>query len=364
MKVNRRVVDALLTVPIGLFVAVGTRGAAENADPSRRGLDLLAYLLVVTAVAGLGVRRTWPLVTLAVSTAATAVYLAFQYPYGPVILVMAFAMFSAALRLPVRRSLPACGVAVAAVIAAGLFSVESYPDSVLLLASSAWVLLPWAVGTVVQVRREAQAQAREEARRDSAYEQRLQIARDVHDVVGHGLAVINMQAGIALHVLEKRPEQAAVALEAIKRTSKEALDELRTTLAVYRASDPAPRGPAAGLGQLDALIDSTGLDVALHVSGDRSELPASVDLAAYRIVQESLTNVLRHSGSVAATVRVDRAATALTVEITDEGRGGDGRAGHGITGMRERAAAVGGTLDAGPRPGGGFAVRASLPVGE
>jgi signal transduction histidine kinase len=362
----KRLVDILTTVPIVAFVLIGTRGAAENADPTRRGLDLFAWVLVTVAAAALAVRRSWPLVTLGISTAATAVYLAREYPYGPIILVTAFAMFTAALHLPIRRSLPACGIAVATLLVAGLFSVRGYPDSLRLVGSSAWLLVPWAIGTVVQARREAVAREREEARRQSAYEQRLHIARDVHDVVGHGLAVINMQAGIALHVLEKRPEQAAIALDAIKRTSKEALDELRATLAVYRSDEPAPRAPVAGLSQLDALVASCGLDVSLHVTGDSADLPSSVDRAAYRIVQESLTNVLRHSGTDAATVRLDRQADVVTIEVTDDGRAkpGDGKPGHGITGMRERAEALGGTLDAGPRGGGGFAVRARLPVGE
>jgi signal transduction histidine kinase len=365
MTLKRTLTDALLTLAVGVFTVFGTRGAAENADPTRRDLDPLAYVLVVIAAAGVIVWRRWPLATLAVSAGAGVVYLAREYPYGPVIAVMAFTMFNAAVRLPVRRSLPACGLAIAGLLAGGLIHVRDYTGALQLLASSAWFLVPWAIGTVVQGRREASARDREESRRRTAYEQRLSIARDVHDVVGHGLAVINMQAGIALHVLEKRPEQAAVALDAIKRTSKEALDELRTTLAVYRSTDPAPRSPAAGLGQLDALVASTGLDVSLKVTGEPCDVPTSVDLAAYRIVQESLTNVLRHAGEATVTVHIGHEPGALLVEVIDTGSGSPAhQPGHGIAGMRERAAAVGGTLEAGPRAEGGFAVRARLPVGE
>jgi signal transduction histidine kinase len=192
--------------------------------------------------------------------------------------------------------------------------------------------------------------------------------------------VINMQAGIALHVLAKRPEQVQVALEAIKTTSKEALDELRSTLAVFRQPEEAaaPRRPAPGLEQLEALIGDmadSGLPVDLAVSGERAGLPGSVDHAAYRIVQESLTNVLRHAGPVTAKVRVSYEPGALDLEISDgdggrprqrSGAASDGAAagGHGIAGMRERAAAVGGTLVAGPVAEGGFRVHARLPTGE
>jgi len=367
-----RVADVALAVVATVFGIVGTRGAAEQADPSRRGLDVLAYALVVTAAAGLAARRRWPLVTLGIVGATAVAYLARGYPYGPILLFLVFATFSAALRLPVRRSLPASCALMVGAFAAHLYYLDQdrwFTDGLALTAvSSAWLLVPWAVGTVLQGRREAVMRIREEARRQTAYEQRLQIARDVHDVVGHGLAVINMQAGIALHVLEKRPEQAAVALDAIKRTSKEALEELRATLAVYRSGDPAPRRPAAGLGQLDALVAATaesGLTVDLDVTGDPVELPAAIDLAAYRIVQESLTNVLRHAGPAMATVRIRYEPGALVLDIADDGRGhGTTPPGHGIAGMRERAAALGGTLDAGPRVGGGFAVHASFPVAE
>jgi signal transduction histidine kinase len=373
LRPSRRaqLIDLALTVPFGAFAVIGTRGAASAADPGRRPLDALAFVLVLLAAAGLGVRRRWPLATLAVTASATAVYLGREYTYGPVIVLMAFAMLNAAMRLPVRISLPACGVAIAVLFTAGLAHVDLdrlFTDGLTLVGQSAWLLVPWALGTVVQGRREAASRIQHEARSRYATEQRLEIARDVHDVVGHGLAVINMQAGIALHVLEKRPEQAAIALDAIKRTSKEALEELRATLAVYRSDDPAPRRPTPGLDQLDGLVATTvqsGLPVELTVVGDPVELPASVDLAGYRIVQESLTNILRHAGPASARVRVVYEPAAVRIDVTDDGRGTPaGPGGHGIVGMRERAEAVGGTVQAGPRAAGGFSVQASLPVGE
>jgi signal transduction histidine kinase len=217
------------------------------------------------------------------------------------------------------------------------------------------------------------ARARDEEARIRAYEERLRIAREVHDVVAHGLAVINMQAGVGLHVLDRRPEKARDALARIKEASKHALDDLRGTLAVFRMPEDAiePRTPWPGLGRLDELIAGmreSGLSVNLAVTGEGGDLPAHVDLAAYRIVQESLTNVLRHAGPIEATVRVDRRHSEVAIEITDDGAGCPSASasggGHGIAGMQERALAVGGSLEAGPRPEGGFRVRAQLPIAE
>jgi len=234
------------------------------------------------------------------------------------------------------------------------------------------LLPPWAIGTVVRLGREAARSARQDETRQRGYEERLRIAREVHDVVGHGLAVINLQAAVALHVGGRRPEQAQVALETIKRSSKDALEELQGTLAVFRQpeaeSPDGARRPAPGLGQLEALVAAMGeggLPVEVVVTGDRVSLPGVVDLAAYRIVQESLTNVVRHAGPATATVRVSYQPGAVGLEIADTGRGRRSAAArpgrHGIAGMRERAAAVGGTLEAAPSAEGGFRVRARLP---
>jgi signal transduction histidine kinase len=187
----------------------------------------------------------------------------------------------------------------------------------------------------------------------------------VHDVVGHGLAAINMQAEIALHLLHRKPEQAEAALTAISRTSKQGLDELRATLTAVRGD--AGRAPMPGHGELPALRDRlahAGLPVSLTIEGEPDgPLPGAVDLAAYRIVQEALTNVLRHAGATSAEVAITYAPGALELEVTDRGLGGvPSGPGSGIAGMRERAAALGGELTAGPRPGGGFRVHAALPV--
>ncbi len=369
--------DGLLAAALGAFLVVGSHGAATNA-PAARPLDLLAYALIGVAAASLLVRRLWPPVTLAATVGATAAYLAIGYTYGPVFLVTSVGGYSVAARWPAWRSLGACVLALVAVYGGALLRpVEGAGEaSLVALLPAGFLLVPWAVGTAVRLVREDAVRAREEEARRLAYDERMRVAREVHDVVGHGLAAINMQAGIALHVLERRPEQAKESLEAIRQSSKEALDELRGTLAVFRQPDggdgtAGDRRPATGLDQLDALVarmGEAGLPVDLAIGGDRTSVPAAVDLAAYRVVQESLTNVARHAGPATAAVRVHYAPDAVGLEIADDGKAqqADGAApgGHGIAGMRERAAALGGTLEAGPRPEGGFRVRAHLPYGE
>lgn len=354
----------------------------DAAQPWRHDLNSVGYALICIAAWSLAIRRVWPELALGLTIAATTAYLAAGYPYGPIYVATLVGIYSVAVRHTMRRSLAGCGVALVAYGVAGAFSASPtgaggplanlYAARDLLVMGSFVLLVPWAVGTLLRARRESTTRTREEEARRRAYEQRLEIVREVHDVVGHGLAVINMQAGVALHVLDRRPEQGRVALEAIRDSSKEALEELRATLAVFRQPDEgsASRRPTPGLEQVDALVTAmgdSGLAVDLVVDGDRDAVPASVDQAAYRIVQESLTNVLRHSGSAAATVRIGYQDGDVEVDVTDSGRARPGSPvatdGHGIAGMRERAAAVGGTLDAAPRAEGGFRVHAVLPLG-
>jgi signal transduction histidine kinase len=200
----------------------------------------------------------------------------------------------------------------------------------------------------------------------------MKMARDLHDVVAHNISVINVQANTALHLMDRQPERARLALTTINEVSKQALVELRSVLGVLRDVDEsAPRSPSPGLAHLGDLVDSAaaaGLIVHVEPSDGPVALPADVDLAAYRIIQEALTNSARHSGGSSATVRISQRNGGLLVEVTDNGKGRTGGSGsgagsgHGIAGMTERAKVLGGTLHAGPRPGGGFGVRAWLPV--
>jgi signal transduction histidine kinase len=235
-----------------------------------------------------------------------------------------------------------------------------------------WLVVLAIVAELAHTRQERMQRAREEEARRRAAEERLRIARELHDVLGHNISLISVQAGVALHLMEQQPEQARIALTVIKEASKDALHELRSVLDVLRdVSDEAPRAPAAGLaglGELLARAAEAGLQVRSEVSGDLKRLPVRVDLAAFRIVQEALTNVMRHAGQTSSTVQVSCDERELTLRIENEagtvGAREGGGSGQGIIGMRERAAALGGVVEAGPRPEGGFCVVARLPLDE
>jgi signal transduction histidine kinase len=389
--------DGLLALLLGVAMLLGTEHASAFQQRGRPQ-DALAAALVVVSAAALAGRRAAPLPTLVAVVLATDTYLLLHFPYGPVFLAPIVALFTVGGHLPVGRSAVACAATMLAIVAPeipGLDPAHLWAGLASLAMWHGWLLVPWGIGAGLRVRRQSVRRDREEESRRLAYEERLRIAREVHDVVGHGLAVINMQAGVALHVVDRRPEQARVALDAIKRASKDALDELRATLAVFRSpdgaggavgsgrpdldgGDAAARRPAPGLRDVDAVVAATtgsGLPVELVVTGRPVPLPAAVDLAAYRIVQESLTNVVRHAGAGTARVRLGYRDGELTIEVDDDGRaeGAGGRpaariqdgpsGGNGIPGMRERAVALGGELQAGPGPAGGFRVRARLPLG-
>lgn len=375
---RRAAPDAVLALVLLGFGLLATGLAGDN-QPGSRPVDATCRVLIALAALALLARRRAPVATLAVVTVATATYLVLGYPYGPVLLTFLVAVYTVAVRLPLRPASLAIGGAFVLLVTHAFWSRGPAPGWAGVLPASAWAVVPFAVGVVVRVNREAaersraeQARTRAEQARRQADEERLRIAQEVHDVVGHGLAAISMQAEIALHLLPKRPEQAETALTAISRTSREALDELRVTLGAVRRG--AERGPVPGLARLPALRDrlaGAGLAVEVRLVGDPRELPAAVDLAAYRVVQEALTNVLRHAGVASAEVTVGYRSDEVTVEVTDRGTGaaragfenaGDESGGHGLAGMRERVDALGGRLAIGPRPDGGFRVHARLPV--
>jgi signal transduction histidine kinase len=198
-------------------------------------------------------------------------------------------------------------------------------------------------------------------------EERTRIARDLHDILAHAMSVITVQAGVGAHLLERDPEQARKALEVIEQTGRGALGEMRRLLRVLRADD-LPTEPQPGLASLDRLAaqaTAAGVPVELQVEGPARPLPAGLEVSAYRIAQEALTNTIKHAGPARAEVRIVYGPDALTVVVADDGRGAGfepGPGGHGIAGMRERVTVYDGDLDAGPHPGGGFRVRARLPL--
>ncbi|MFC5005046.1 sensor histidine kinase [Dactylosporangium cerinum] len=353
---------AVLVAGAGLL---GTGDAGDGESGWTRSPDPLAYVLVgFAAVAALAVRRR-PAVTLAGCGAAVVTYLAAGYPVGPILVAVPVAAAGVAVAWPAHRSVPANVVlGLAVYVAGGLrfglpFSAGTWPLLVLLA-----VALPAAIGVGVRTRREALAEVHAANVLRVVADERMRMAHELHDAVGHGLAVIAMQAGVALHVLDRDPVRARASLEAIRATSRESLDGMRAELDLLRHDDDGPRRPAVTLAEVPVLLDrirSGGLAIVADVWV--GELPQEVDVAAYRILQEALTNVLRHAGAGTARVRVAREGADVVVEVRDDGRAaGAVVEGSGLAGMRTRAARVGGTLEAGPRPGGGFAVTARLPL--
>ncbi len=334
-----------------------------------------AALLVLLSALVLIWRRRAPVAVLVLSLAAALAFTCLGYVNGAVMLNPIVAVYTVAVSCTVRQAVALSLLTIAAVMGASaafdpLGSTGGGFVVIPLVVVAALFLGLWVASRNAYARREGEEQARR-----AVDAERLRIARELHDVVAHTMATINVQAGVAGHVIESRPEQAADALGAIKQASKEGLRELRGILNVLRQADEHdPTAPAPRLAQLGALIEGierAGLPATLTVRGDASQLSPTVETAAYRIVQESLTNALRHAGPTTAAVTLSYVDTDLELEILDRGDGaspgaGHGAslgAGHGIAGMRERAAAAGGTLDAGPRPGGGFRVVARLPLG-
>jgi len=356
----------LSALGVGLFQVVGSFGAADN-QPERRAIDGLALVLVLLGPAALAVRHRWPLAAVAVATGAAVGYIGSGYPYGPIFVSVVVALFAAVQAGHRRSTWGLAALGYGGYLVATLVDPTPGPGPGVghMALVAGWLAVVLAVSEVVRTRREqaaevARAEAEEEQRRVG--EQRLVIAQELHDVLAHNISLINVQAGVALHLIDEQPDQARTALANIKEASRDALHELRTALDLLRRGD-APRAPAPRLDDLDTLVAGVragGLDARLEVDGRAGPLPAAVELAAYRIVQEALTNVTRHARADLVTVRLGY-GDGVTVEVTDDGVGGPAGPGNGITGMRQRAAALGGTVEAGPLPGGGFRVVAHLP---
>ncbi|PUB23933.1 signal transduction histidine kinase [Promicromonospora sp. AC04] len=333
-----------------------------------RPVDGLAYTLATIAAVGTVFRTRWPVLTLGVVTAATVTYLLLAYPYGPAMVCLVVAVYSLARRRPLRPAL-LYGAATLALLLIHVFThPAALPLPVALVPASAIVAVPFSIGIARRMWHEARAAERTAAEQQARDDERLQLAHEVHDVVGHGLAAIQMQADIALHL--GTPDDATTALEAISKAANEALTELRTTLAEIRPGSGRgagpERAPTAGLANLEVLaqrVRSAGVSVDLAVTGTPRPLPDAVDLAAYRVLQESLTNVVKHGAGSAARVEVAYEPDAVRLAVRNP-RTADGAfvAGFGITGMRHRVESLGGRLDAGPVDES-FEVRAALPAG-
>ncbi|NWF31134.1 sensor histidine kinase [Streptomyces sp. PKU-EA00015] len=376
--------DAALAVAVLICMVTGS-----FADPhgphgptfGTRTPEVRSAVLMVVAAGALVFRRREPMAVLGVTGLVSVVELVAGDPAAPVAMSAVIALYTVASTTD-RPTTWRVGLLTMAVLTGAAMSFGSTPwYTQENLGIFAWTGMAAAAGDAVRSRRafvdaireraERAERTREEEAGRRVAEERLRIARDLHDVVAHHIALVNVQAGVAAHVMDKRPDQAKEALAHVREASRSALDELRATVGLLRQSgDPeAPTEPAPGLAVLDQLVATfrqAGLPVEVARADDGVTAPAAVDLAAYRIIQESLTNVQKHAGPEAkAEVSVVRVGSTLEVTVIDNGADGpapsDG-GGHGLIGMRERAAALGGTLTAGPRYGGGFRVQAILPL--
>ncbi len=339
----------------------------------------LPFIVAALAFLPLAVRRRWPWAAMTISGTAALLYTIMPWPPVFVVIGPMIAIYTLAQRSKTRRAwlvtlgLVALMLALPALYYAQARWVVESVGTFALLAAAAFLgdtarTRRDYIAAVEQRARDAERTREEEARR-RVDEERLRIAREVHDIVAHSLSIVTVQAAAADALVDDDPARAHESLAHIRSTSKQALSELRSMLGVLRTSEPAaPLSPAADLSRLDALVAQVreaGIAVEVDAPDGLGGLPAATSLSAYRIVQEALTNVVRHSQARSATVRVTRSATELTVAVSDDGigekaAGGDG---HGVRGMAERAEALGGSLQAGPRAGGaGWLVCATLPL--
>ncbi|MCS0605194.1 sensor histidine kinase [Streptomyces sp. LP11] len=385
LKAHPLALDAAVAAGVLVCMVVGSFAVPKDGQGVVWGIhppDPLSLVLMLLSTAALVLRRRAPKAVLAVTGTFSVVECVTGDPRAPVAMAAVIALYTVAATTDRtttwRVGLLTMTVLTAAAMLGGPLPWYAQEN----LGVLAWTGIGATAGDAVRSRRamvqaireraERAERTREEEARRRVAEERLRIARDLHDVVAHHIALVNVQAGVAAHVMDKRPDQAKEALAHVRDASRSALNELRATVGLLRQSgDPeAPTEPAPGLGRLDELaatFRNAGLPVQVARADQGTDLPAAVDLAAYRIAQEALTNVRKHAGPDArAEVSVVRVGPRLEVTVLDDGGGEapvpEAGGGHGLLGMRERVSALGGTLTTGPRYGGGFRVHAILPV--
>ncbi|MEU1867175.1 sensor histidine kinase [Streptomyces gardneri] len=381
MRVPRRLQDIhllaldLATALLITVVYVGfTRMSGDDVQPGYTGPAWAGVLVAAAVGLPVAVRRPWPVpaavTALAGASAATLLDIT-REPWTAVGLTL----YMVALTVSPRRSVPVLAASLtlaAAAVTAGEVVVtpaETWSGA-LGVTAMVWLVLGggWVAGFAVRTRRAREADRAAHRAERALVEERLRIARELHDIVSHSLSLIVVKAGVAGHVAQRRPEEAQEALRVIEQTGRAAMTEMRRTLGVLRTdSRSAPLGPVPGVDALGGLADQArqaGVDVDLDVRVPDGGLPAGIALAVHRIVQESLTNAVRHASPARCRVTVEADAREVRIDVTDDGIRGAGRertGGHGLMGMRERAMTHGGTFSAGPRPEGGFAVSVRLP---
>ncbi|MFF7310985.1 histidine kinase [Streptomyces sp. NPDC008137] len=385
-KAHPLAVDAVLAAGVLACMVAGSFVEPRHRDTpvswALRTPDPLSLVLMVLGAAALVFRRRAPMTVLVLTGTVSVVESVTGDPRAPVAMSAVIALYTVASTTdrPTtwRVGLLTTTVLTGAAMAAGPLPWYAQEN----LGIVAWAGIGATAGDAVRSRRafiqaireraERAERTREEEARRRVAEERLRIARDLHDVVAHHIALVNVQAGVAAHVMDKRPDQAKEALAHVRDASRSALNELRATVGLLRQSgDPeAPTEPAPGLDRLDELAGTfrnAGQRIEVARTDQGTALPAAVDLAAYRIIQEALTNVQKHAGPHAkAEVSVVRVGPNIEITVLDDGSGEDADpgsgGGHGLLGMRERVTALRGTLTTGPRYGGGFRVHAILPV--
>jgi signal transduction histidine kinase len=374
--------DALLAAAcVSVVLVVNLSG--EESVPANSDSGVLSVALTVVAVGTIALRRRYPLAVLAVALLAVFGLVVTKATVGMATLGPFVAFYTAAAISTRRNARLAIGLVLLALALTALLrpvdlSAEGAVVSVtifgggLVLAAGTRARRERALADVVAAEQRADAERERAAR--TITQERLRITRELHDVIGHALSVMVIQAGVAERLLDSDIEQAREAVAEIGRTGRTSLSEMRQLLSLLRDGDPGttrPRSPTPTLSDLPALVaqvEAAGLPVELSLSGGRGQLPAGIELAAYRVVQEALTNCLKHSAASRAAVTVTYGPSAVDVEVVDDGRAlvtvpsTVPVAGHGLAGMRERVAIYGGQLSVGPRPAGGFRVHASFPL--
>jgi signal transduction histidine kinase len=379
-EANPLVVDSIfaaLVLAAGL-ITLTADPTATNPTPT----DALAVVLVVVGFGAIALRRRFPVAVLVVVTLAAIVYLVRDYTDNGLPVMALISLYTVAS----LRPRPVWLAVVSVYLGLLLISVVTHPEELSLgnfVGNVAIFGIAAVFGDSVRVRRAYTAalelraadleRTRQTDSRRAVAEERLRIARELHDVVAHAMSVVAVQSGVGAHVIDTDPAEAKRILENVKVTSREALDEMRRLLGVLRRQESDGDGPTRDLAPVPGLdgvegLREAGVPVQVEVSGTRADVPPGVDLCAFRIVQEALTNVLRHAGPARARVEVEYRPGAVTVRVTDDGRGASASApsvsaggGHGLLGMRERVAVFGGELTTGPHVGGGFRVSATLP---
>jgi signal transduction histidine kinase len=359
-----RFVDPLIAVvAVALALASLLMTDPDSIDPRLHDPDVPSAVATVLAAGSLAWRRRRPVASYAVFvTGALVVSGTFHY-IGLLSVLMLLSLFSLATYGSRREGVVGLGVGIACFVGLGLAGVPDLRTKDVLLALSLLVAA-WAMAEALRARREQQS----ERVRAAVTEERLRIARELHDVVAHSMSLIAVQAGVGAHVIRTDPDAAEQSLGVIADTSRKALEQTRSMLGMLREQgEDGARPPTQGLDDLPSLVEdvrAAGLSVGLDAPGTVEGLDPAVSLAAYRIVQESLTNVIKHSAAATATVAVSLSGDRLEIDVSDPGppRPGGTSGGHGLRGLDERSRLVGGVLTYGDR-GDGFLVHASLPVG-